>query len=91
MFTPHWLPPALQPPCKGMSQSTSIDMAVVSQRITKTDTEILRGIRLRDTLILLRLILEVGIVDRKKICSVCSYFFDFHLAPFDAWGLQIVG
>jgi len=35
---------------QGMSQSTSIDMAVVSQRITKTDTEILRGIRLRDTL-----------------------------------------
>ncbi|CAL1158856.1 unnamed protein product [Cladocopium goreaui] len=33
-----------------MSQSASISMAVVSQRITKTDTEILRGVRLRDTL-----------------------------------------
>eukprot|EP00438_Fugacium_kawagutii_P018916 Skav209933 [mRNA] locus=scaffold102:94013:97488:+ [translate_table: standard] len=33
-----------------LSPSLSIDMAVVSQRITKTDTEILRGIRLCDTL-----------------------------------------
>lgn len=67
---------ALRPPCKGMSQSTSIDMAVVSQRITKTDTEILRGIRLRDTLTLLRLNFRSWNM-LTEVFRVCS-FFDFH-------------